>query len=249
MDLIDNHHDRNAFDRAKTLAWTQAQVQLRHLGIEAEEAADFQRLAAPLIYSDPRFRASSDAIVRGAGMQSGLWPHAISGDLPIFLLRIDRHRGYRSGPAVTESARILANEASRRRSGDRQRASLVVSPGVAGRDRSSRAQQSVATALRRRTRARCGLYAPRRFDERGGAGVAAIGGSRRTRRAPWFDCRAARALAASAGQAHGVRSGRSRRCCRLRPRRPMRRVRSRRLRSGSSFSMASAASTRTAANM
>ena len=36
--LIDKHHDRNAFDRAKTLAWTQAQVQLHHLGIEGDEA-------------------------------------------------------------------------------------------------------------------------------------------------------------------------------------------------------------------
>ena len=34
LDLIDRHHDRNAFDRAKTLAWTQAQVQLRHLDID-----------------------------------------------------------------------------------------------------------------------------------------------------------------------------------------------------------------------
>ena len=83
LDLIDSHHDRSAFDRAKTLAWTQAQVELRHLGIEAEEAADFQRLAAPILYADPRFRASSAAIARGAGPQSGRWPHAISGDLPI----------------------------------------------------------------------------------------------------------------------------------------------------------------------
>ena len=89
LDLIDKHHDRSAFDRAKTLAWTQAQVQLRHLDIDAEEAADFQRLAAPIIYADSRFRAPSDAIVRGGGAQSGLWPHAISGDLPIVLLRID----------------------------------------------------------------------------------------------------------------------------------------------------------------
>src|SRR5690606_32732635 len=29
------------------------------------------------------------AILRGAGPQAGLWPHAISGDLPIVLLRID----------------------------------------------------------------------------------------------------------------------------------------------------------------
>lgn len=89
LDLIDMHHDRNAFDRAKTLAWTQAQVQLRHLDIEAEEAADFQRLATPILYADPRFRAPPDAIARGAGPQSGLWPQGISGDLPIILLRID----------------------------------------------------------------------------------------------------------------------------------------------------------------
>ena len=89
IDLVDKHHDRNAFDRAKTLAWTQAQVQLRHLDIKADESADFQRLAAPILYADSRFRAPSDAIHRGAGPQAGLWPHAISGDLPIVLLRID----------------------------------------------------------------------------------------------------------------------------------------------------------------
>jgi cyclic beta-1,2-glucan synthetase len=89
LDLVDKHHDRSAFDRAKTLAWTQAQVQLRHLDVEAEEAADFQRLAAPILYADPRFRSASKAIIRGAGSQSGLWLHAISGDLPIVLLRID----------------------------------------------------------------------------------------------------------------------------------------------------------------
>ena len=89
MTLVDKHHDRNAFDRARTLAWTQAQVQLRHLDIDAEEAADFQRLAAPILYADRRFRAPSDTLIRGAGPQSGLWPHAISGDLPIVLLRID----------------------------------------------------------------------------------------------------------------------------------------------------------------
>jgi cyclic beta-1,2-glucan synthetase len=89
IDLIDKHHDRSAFDRAKTLAWTQAQVQLRYLDVKADEAADFQHLAAPLLYADPRFRAPSDAISRGAGPQSRLWPHAISGDFPIVLLRID----------------------------------------------------------------------------------------------------------------------------------------------------------------
>ena len=89
ISLIDSHNDRNAFDRARTLSWTQAQVQLRHLDVDAQEAADFQRLAAPILYADPRFRASRATMLRGAGPQSGLWGQKVSGDLPIVLLRID----------------------------------------------------------------------------------------------------------------------------------------------------------------
>ena len=89
MVLIDRHHDRNAFDRAKTFAWTQAQVELRHLGIKADESADFQRLAAPMLYANARFRMPSEAIRHGMGAQSGLWAHSISGDLPIVVLRIE----------------------------------------------------------------------------------------------------------------------------------------------------------------
>ena len=89
IDLIDMHHDRSAFDRARTLAWTQGQVELQHLVIGAEEAADFQRLAGSILYADPRWRPSGAAILRGAGPQSELWRHGISGDLPIVVLRID----------------------------------------------------------------------------------------------------------------------------------------------------------------
>lgn len=89
LDLIDKHHDRSAYDRAKTLAWTQAQVQLRHLNISSAEAADFQRLAAPVLYADPLFRAPAEAILRGMDCQSELWAFDISGDLPIVLLHID----------------------------------------------------------------------------------------------------------------------------------------------------------------
>lgn len=89
LDSVDRHRDRSAYDRAKTLAWTQAQVQLRHLDIKAEEAADFQQLAAPILYADARFRSPSTTIMRGAGAQSMLWAQSISGDLPIVLLRIE----------------------------------------------------------------------------------------------------------------------------------------------------------------
>ncbi len=86
--LIDKHRDITAFERAATLAWTLAQVQLHHLGIDPGEAALFQRLAGHLLYTAPTLRPPSDSIRRGGGGQPGLWPQGISGDLPIVLLRI-----------------------------------------------------------------------------------------------------------------------------------------------------------------
>ncbi len=89
LDLIDKHEDTTAFDRAATLAWTQAQVQLSYLGIDAEQAGLFQRLAGHVLYADPSLRPSSDAIRRGGGGPAALWAQSISGDLPIVLVRID----------------------------------------------------------------------------------------------------------------------------------------------------------------
>jgi cyclic beta-1,2-glucan synthetase len=89
LDLIDKHEDTTAFDRAATLAWTQAQVQLSHLGVDAEQAGLFQRLAGHVLYADPSLRPSSDTIRRGGGAPPALWAQGISGDIPIVLVRID----------------------------------------------------------------------------------------------------------------------------------------------------------------
>ena len=88
LDGVDKHRDATAFSRASTLAWTQAQVQLYHLGVTAGEAGLFQRLAGHVIYAAPALRPSSETIQRGAGPQSGLWSEGVSGDLPIVLVRI-----------------------------------------------------------------------------------------------------------------------------------------------------------------
>jgi cyclic beta-1,2-glucan synthetase len=39
-----------SFERASTLAWTNARVQLHHLGVDPDEASLFQRLAAHVFY-------------------------------------------------------------------------------------------------------------------------------------------------------------------------------------------------------
>lgn len=86
---VGRHRDLGAFERAAMMAWTQAQVHLRHLGITPAEADLFQQLAGHLMFAGPALRPGSEQIGRGSGAQSGLWGQNISGDLPIILLRID----------------------------------------------------------------------------------------------------------------------------------------------------------------
>ncbi|MGZ8513671.1 MAG: GH36-type glycosyl hydrolase domain-containing protein [Candidatus Limnocylindrales bacterium] len=89
LDLADKYRESAAFERAATLAWTQAQVQLHHLGIEQDEAHLFQRLANRIIYSDPSLRPPPGLLALNDRGASGLWAHGISGDSPIVLVRID----------------------------------------------------------------------------------------------------------------------------------------------------------------
>ncbi|PYM53751.1 MAG: hypothetical protein DMD77_25660, partial [Candidatus Rokuibacteriota bacterium] len=89
VDIADKYRDPGTFERVVTLARTQAQVQLRHLGIERDESHLFQRLGNRILYTDPSLRPSPEVLRRASGGPSGLWPHGISGDLPIVLVRID----------------------------------------------------------------------------------------------------------------------------------------------------------------
>ncbi|MGD0188757.1 MAG: glucoamylase family protein [Roseiarcus sp.] len=89
LDLADKHRDSTAFERAKTLVWTSAQMQLRHLGISTDEAHLLQRLANHLLYCEPTLRPPADVLERGAGKASTLWAAGISGDLPILLVRVE----------------------------------------------------------------------------------------------------------------------------------------------------------------
>ncbi len=89
LDLADKHQDPTAFERAVTLAWTQAQVELHHLGVGPDEAQLYQELANHVLYSDPALRPSSAVLTRHGQGPSALWAHGISGDLPIVLAQID----------------------------------------------------------------------------------------------------------------------------------------------------------------
>ena len=89
IELADKYRGPTTVERTLALAWTQAQVQLHHLGIDLNEAHLFQRLANSVLYSDASSRPSSDVLGRNTLERSALWAHGISGDLPIVLVRID----------------------------------------------------------------------------------------------------------------------------------------------------------------
>jgi len=88
--LAEKHLDAAALERAMTLAWTQAQMQLHHIGITAGDAHLYQRLANHVLYSDSTLRPPGDFLKRNARKVSTLWTVGISGDLPIVLVRIEK---------------------------------------------------------------------------------------------------------------------------------------------------------------
>ncbi|WP_299344237.1 glycoside hydrolase family 94 protein [uncultured Pseudoxanthomonas sp.] len=86
--LIDRYRDRRLADRVFDLAWTHSQVVRRQINATVAEAQLYERLASLVVYANPHLRAPADVLQQNQRGQSGLWGHAISGDLPIVLLKV-----------------------------------------------------------------------------------------------------------------------------------------------------------------
>ena len=86
--LAQKYHDPSAASRTFALAVTHVQSGLRHLGVSADEAVLFERLASRVLGTDGSLRAGAETIASNELGQPGLWGHGISGDLPILLVRV-----------------------------------------------------------------------------------------------------------------------------------------------------------------
>ncbi len=86
---VDRYRHPDAFSHELVQAWTRTQVQMRHVGVSSRQAAAFQHLGRYLVYPDMQLRGDDGVVRTGLQSQSALWPLAISGDFPIFTLRID----------------------------------------------------------------------------------------------------------------------------------------------------------------
>lgn len=89
LELSDRYHDIHAFDRESKLAWTQSQVDMRHLNMDSQSSQLYQRIAERILYSEPTLRPPSHHREANTNQQSSLWPSGIGGDLPIVVVRIN----------------------------------------------------------------------------------------------------------------------------------------------------------------
>ncbi|WP_211228771.1 GH36-type glycosyl hydrolase domain-containing protein [Desulfovibrio cuneatus] len=89
VNLINTYRDRHIADRALGMTWTHGQVLLRQLGASEADAHLYNRLASSIIYANASLRAPESVLIKNRRGQSGLWGYAISGDLPIVLVKIE----------------------------------------------------------------------------------------------------------------------------------------------------------------
>lgn len=85
--LVKRLSDEHQADRSFQLAWTYTQIELRHLHMTAADAGLFQTLAGRALYAAPLQQERAAGIAANLKGQSGLWPHGVSGDRPVIMLR------------------------------------------------------------------------------------------------------------------------------------------------------------------
>ncbi len=88
MTLVEKYQDRHLADRVFDLAWTHGGVTLRQINAGEADAQLYRRLASSVLYANAALRAEAGVLLQNRRGQSGLWGYAISGDLPIVLLKI-----------------------------------------------------------------------------------------------------------------------------------------------------------------
>ena len=87
--LVEKYQDRRLADRVFELAWTHSRVLLRQINATEADAQLYCRIAGSILYANSSLRADPSVLIKNCRGQSGLWGYAISGDLPIVLLRIE----------------------------------------------------------------------------------------------------------------------------------------------------------------
>ncbi|MGD8352575.1 MAG: glucoamylase family protein, partial [Pseudomonadota bacterium] len=88
LEILRKYSGRAVITRELELAWRRAQLELRHLRIQPEEARRFQHVGSYMIFPSSKLRTTEDRILQNRLGQSRLWAYGISGDLPIIAVTV-----------------------------------------------------------------------------------------------------------------------------------------------------------------
>lgn len=86
--LVEKYREASTVNRAFELAWTQSQMELKHLNLSPTQANEALSLGGQILYLSPARRMFSSTLKKNSKGQSALWPYAISGDLPLVLVKV-----------------------------------------------------------------------------------------------------------------------------------------------------------------
>jgi len=86
--LAHKYREPSASARTFALAATHRLSLLHHLGISSDASVMYERLASRVLYVDDSLRANAGVRAQNTLGREALWAHAISGDLPILLVRV-----------------------------------------------------------------------------------------------------------------------------------------------------------------
>ena len=121
LGLMDKYGDPHAIDRAMDFAWATAQLELRLLRIQPDEARRFQEMASHLLFPNPLLRPPAERIEENRKGQAGLWRVWNIGRRADHPGQHRRGAGYQPGEAIAPGAFLLAHARTEGGPGDPQR--------------------------------------------------------------------------------------------------------------------------------
>ncbi|RYY03398.1 MAG: cyclic beta 1-2 glucan synthetase [Gammaproteobacteria bacterium] len=86
--LVEKYQDRHFADRVFDISSTHSDVNLRQINSNEAESILYRKLARSVLFANQTLRADPQVLIQNRRGQSGLWSYAISGDLPIVLLKM-----------------------------------------------------------------------------------------------------------------------------------------------------------------
>lgn len=87
--LIDKYSTPEAVETAFHLAKVRSQLEAKHLNIQVDDMALYEKMISHILYISPLKRQHQEMVANNTKGQSSLWAYGISGDLPIVLAVIN----------------------------------------------------------------------------------------------------------------------------------------------------------------